>query len=72
MHKEKPAETTKQQEEERKKSKPEEREGMPQYQHCPHEKRHGDRNSKYHEEQHNDVAWSLATHPPKNTKKEHK
>jgi hypothetical protein len=29
---------------------PEEREGMPHHQHCPLEKRRGDRNPKYHED----------------------
>jgi hypothetical protein len=41
---EKAVEATKQKEEKRKKPKPEEREGMPQDQHCPLEKRHGDGN----------------------------
>jgi hypothetical protein len=31
----------------RNKPKPEEYEGMPQHQHCPPAKRHGDRNPKY-------------------------
>jgi hypothetical protein len=43
---------TKQKEEKRKKHKPEEREGMPQHQHCPDAKRRGDRSPKYHEEKH--------------------
>jgi hypothetical protein len=34
----------------------EEYEGIPQRQHYPLEKRHGDRNPKYHEEQQKDVA----------------
>jgi hypothetical protein len=41
---EKAIEATKQKEEKRKKSKPEEHQGMPQRQHCPLEKRRGDRN----------------------------
>jgi hypothetical protein len=41
---------------EKKKPKPEEREGMPQRQHCPPAKRRGDRNPKYHEEQPKGVA----------------
>jgi hypothetical protein len=49
-------EATKQIEEKRKKPKPEEQEGMPQHQHCPPEKRRGDRNPKCHEEQQKDVA----------------
>jgi hypothetical protein len=36
-------ETTKQEEERRKKPKPEEREGMPQHQHCPPAKRREDK-----------------------------
>jgi hypothetical protein len=36
--------------------KPEEQEGMPQRQHCPPEKRRGDRNPECHEEQQKDVA----------------
>jgi hypothetical protein len=51
---EKAAEATKQKEEKRKKPKPEEHEGMPQ--HCPPEKRRGDRNPECHEEQQKDVA----------------
>jgi hypothetical protein len=43
-------------EERRKKPKPEEHEGMPQHQHCPPEKRRGDKNPKCHEEQQKDVA----------------
>jgi hypothetical protein len=46
----------KQKEEKRDNPEPEEQEGMPQRQHCPHAKRRGDRNSKYHEEQQKDVA----------------
>jgi hypothetical protein len=39
------------------KPKTEERESMPQHQHCPPAiKHHGDRNPKYHEEQQKDVA----------------
>jgi hypothetical protein len=53
---EKAAEATKQKEEKRKEPKPEEHEGMPQHQHCPLAKLRGDRNPKYHEEQHKDVA----------------
>jgi hypothetical protein len=53
---EKAVEATKQKEEKRKKPKPEEQEGMPQGQHCPPEKRRGDRNPECHEEQHKDVA----------------
>jgi hypothetical protein len=40
----------------RKKPKPEEQEGMPQHQHCPPEKRCGDKNPGCHEEQQKDVA----------------
>jgi hypothetical protein len=36
-------EATKQKEEKRKKPKPEEQKSMPQHQHCPPEKRRGDR-----------------------------
>jgi hypothetical protein len=44
-------------EERRKKiSKPEEQEGMPKHQHCPPEKRRGDKNLECHEEQQKDVA----------------
>jgi hypothetical protein len=35
---------SKKKEERRKKPKPEEQEGMPQHQHCPPEKRRGDKN----------------------------
>jgi hypothetical protein len=52
----KAVEATKQKEEKRKKPKPEEQEGMPQRQHCPHEKRRGDRNPECHEEQQKNVA----------------
>jgi hypothetical protein len=38
------------------KPKPELKEGMPQRQHCPLEKRRGDRNPECHEEQEKDVA----------------
>jgi hypothetical protein len=41
---EKAMEATKQKEEKRKKPKHEEQEGMPHRQHCPPERRHGDRN----------------------------
>jgi hypothetical protein len=41
---EKAVEATKQKEEKRKNPKPEEQEGVPQRQHCPLEKRRGDRN----------------------------
>jgi hypothetical protein len=41
---EKAVEATKQKEEKRKKPKPEKLEGMPQHQHCPPEKRRGDKN----------------------------
>jgi hypothetical protein len=44
---------------------------MTKHRQCPHAKRHGDRNLKYHEEQHKDVARILAAHPPKNVEKEH-
>jgi hypothetical protein len=47
---EKAVEATKQKEEKRKKPRPEEQEGMLQHQHCPPEKRHGDRNPECHEE----------------------
>jgi hypothetical protein len=40
----------------RKKPKPEEQEGMPQHQHCPPEKRRGNKNPECHEEQQKDVA----------------
>jgi hypothetical protein len=40
---EKAVEATKQKEEKKKYPKPEEQEGMPQRQHCPPEKRRGDR-----------------------------
>jgi hypothetical protein len=53
---EKAVEAIKQKEEKRKKSKPEEQEGMPQHQHCPREKRRGDRNPECHEEQQKVVA----------------
>jgi hypothetical protein len=39
-----------------KKPKPEEQEGMPQRQHCPPEKRRGDRSPQDHEDQQKDVA----------------
>jgi hypothetical protein len=54
--KEKAVEATKQKEERRKKPKPEEQEGMPQRQHCPPEKRCGDRNPECHEKLQKDVA----------------
>jgi hypothetical protein len=45
-------EATKQKEEKKiKKIKPEEHEGMPQRQHCPPEKRRGDRKPECHEDQ---------------------
>jgi hypothetical protein len=53
---EKAVETTKQKDERRKQPKPEELEGMPQHQFCPHAMRREDRNPKYHEEQQKDVA----------------
>jgi hypothetical protein len=54
---EKEVEATKQKRrKEEKKSKPEEQEGMPQHQHCPSEKRRGDKNPECHEEQQKDVA----------------
>jgi hypothetical protein len=40
----------------RKKPKPEEQDGMPQHQHCPPEKRCGDKNPECHEQQQKDVA----------------
>jgi hypothetical protein len=49
-------EATQQKEENREKPKPEDKEGMPQRQHCPPEKRRGDRNPESHEEQQKDVA----------------
>jgi hypothetical protein len=49
-------EATKQNEEKRGKPQPEEQEGMSERQHYPHEKRRGDRNQEYHEEQQKDVA----------------
>jgi hypothetical protein len=52
----KAVEATKRKEEKRKKPKAEEQEGMPQHQHFPSEKRRGDRNPEYHEEQQKDVA----------------
>jgi hypothetical protein len=45
---------------------------MPQHQHCPPEKRRGDRNPECHEEQLKDVAWIHVAHPPKNAETEHK
>jgi hypothetical protein len=51
---EKVAKATKQKVERRKKPKSEEQEGMPQHQHCPPAKHHGDRKPKYHEEEHKD------------------
>jgi hypothetical protein len=61
-------EATKQNEEKRKRPKPEEhQEGMPQRQHCPPEKRRGDRNPEYHEEQLKDVGAILIAHPPKSS-----
>jgi hypothetical protein len=55
-----------------KKPKPEEHEGLSQRQHCPLEKRRGDRNPECHEEQQKDVALIHVAHPPKNVEKEHK
>jgi hypothetical protein len=52
----KAVEATKQKEEKREKPKPEEHKGMPQREHCPLEKRRGDRNPECHEEQQKDVA----------------
>jgi hypothetical protein len=53
----KAVETTKEKEEWRtEKPMPDEHEDMPQHQHSPLAKRRGDRNPKYHEEQHEDVA----------------
>jgi hypothetical protein len=49
-------EATELKEEKRGKPKPEEQEGMPQHQHCPLSKHHGDRSPEYHEEQQKDVA----------------
>jgi hypothetical protein len=43
-------------EEKRKKAKPEEHEGMPQRQYCPHAKHRGDRNPECYEQQQKDVA----------------
>jgi hypothetical protein len=40
----------KKKEERREKPKPKEHEGMPQHQHCPPEKRRGDKNPECHEE----------------------
>jgi hypothetical protein len=54
---EKAVEATKQKKKKRrKKPKPEEQEGMPQHQHCPPEKRRGDKNPECHEEQQKYVA----------------
>jgi hypothetical protein len=53
---EKAVQATKQKEKKRKNPKPEEKEGMPQRQHCPPEKRRGERNPEYHEEQQKAVA----------------
>jgi hypothetical protein len=53
---EKTVEATKQKEEKSEKPKPEKHEGMPPRQHCPPEKRRGDRNRECHEEQQKDVA----------------
>jgi hypothetical protein len=41
---------------EEKNPKPEVQEGMPQHQHCPPERRRGDKNPECHEEQQKDVA----------------
>jgi hypothetical protein len=56
------AETNKHKEERRKKPKPEEQEGMPQHQHCPHAKRRGDLNPKCHEEQQKDTLMVVYAH----------
>jgi hypothetical protein len=48
---------------------PEEQKGYLQHQHCPPAKHREDRNTKYHEEQHKDVAGILAAPPPKKTSK---
>jgi hypothetical protein len=53
---EKSVEATKIKEEMRKKRKPEEHEGMPQRQDCPHAKHRGDSNTNNHEKQQKDVA----------------
>jgi hypothetical protein len=50
----KTAKATKQKAEKRGKPKPEEQEGMPQHQHCPPAKHHGNRNPNYHEDQQKD------------------
>jgi hypothetical protein len=42
---------SKKKKERKKKPKPEEQESMPQHQHCPPEKRRGDKNPECHEEQ---------------------
>jgi hypothetical protein len=53
---EKTIETTKEKGAGREKPKSEEEGGVPQHYHCPYAKRREDRNPKYHEEQHKDVA----------------
>jgi hypothetical protein len=53
---EKAVEPTNQKEKKKKKTKPEEHEGMPQRQHCPHAKPRGYRNPECHEEQKKDGA----------------
>jgi hypothetical protein len=44
---------------------PEKQEGMPQHRHCPLAKHREGRNPKYHEEQLQGVAGTLAAQPPK-------
>jgi hypothetical protein len=56
---EKGVEATNQKKEKREKTMPEEQEGTPQRQHCPLEKRRGERNNtnpECHDEQQKDVA----------------
>jgi hypothetical protein len=53
-------------------NKPKEQEGMPRHQHCPPTMHREDKNPKYHEEQHKDVALILAPHPPKTVEREQK
>jgi hypothetical protein len=62
---EKAVEATKQKGEKRGKTKPEEREGMPPRQHCPPEKRRGDRNQECHAERQEDVAMNSRRTSPK-------
>jgi hypothetical protein len=49
-------EATKQKKKKEEKPKLEEQEGMPQHQHCPPEKRRGNKNPQCHEERQKDVA----------------